>query len=151
MSLYSGLKQKSNAKIIYLTTNLCAAHRLDLIKQMDILLKKNREDEGEKLICISTKLIEAGVDLDFDLVYRAAAGLDSLIQSDGRCNSEGKRIIGGVKVKGKCFSFKLFEEDLSRLPEIAEAQNAFLYAMRQVQENDGNFNPNEIKDIYFNQ
>lgn len=151
LSLYSGLKQKSNAKIIYLTTNLCAAHRLDLIKQMDILLKKNREDEGEKLICISTKLIEAGVDLDFDLVYRAAAGLDSLIQSAGRCNREGKRIIGGVKVKGKCFSFKLFEEDLSRLPEIAEAQNAFLYAMRQVQENDGNFNPNEIKDIYFNQ
>ena len=52
---------------------------------------------GEKITVISTSLIEAGVDLDFRAVYREIAGIDSILQSAGRCNREGK--------KDNCFTY----------------------------------------------
>lgn len=51
---------------------------------------------GEKITVISTSLVEAGVDLDFDVVYREIAGLDSILQSGGRCNREGRKEFGDV-------------------------------------------------------
>ena len=55
------------------------------------------DKEQQKLICVSTKLVEAGVDIDFDLVYRSLAGID-IIQCGGRCNREGRKL-----TKGKLF------------------------------------------------
>ena len=57
-----------------------------------------RLHDGKECRVISTSLIEAGVDVDFPEVYRALAGLDSIIQSGGRCNREGKRSPGESKV-----------------------------------------------------
>ena len=51
---------------------------------------------GEKVYVVSTTLIEAGVDLDFQTVFREMAGLDSILQSGGRCNREGKHSNGDV-------------------------------------------------------
>lgn len=135
-------------ELVYLTTNLCARHRLDIIQRVKKQLEENREGDHHRILCIATQLVEAGVDLDFDLVYRGAAGLDSLIQSAGRCNREGKRMRDGKKVKGKCFAYRLFEEDLSRLPEIKEAQEAFLDIMLDAAE-DGLFYPEELKREYY--
>jgi CRISPR-associated endonuclease/helicase Cas3 len=78
---------------IHLSTLLCGAHRHDYILQIKRALKA-----GQTMRVISTQLIEAGVDVDFPVVYRAFAGLDSIIQVGGRCNREGKLDMGLVKV-----------------------------------------------------
>lgn len=75
-----------DVRVEYLTTNLCAEHRSDKIASIKEILQ-NRQ---EKIIVISTNLIEAGVDISFECVYRSMAGLDSLAQTAGRCNRNGE-------------------------------------------------------------
>ena len=79
--------------IYHLSTNLTVQHRSEKIEEICHRLKK-----GKKTIVISTSLIEAGVDLDFNTVYRENAGLDNILQAGGRCNREGKLSLGNVYV-----------------------------------------------------
>ena len=78
-------EEHPEVEVVYLTTNQCAANRLDIIAQLKTKLLQNRNEKTHhKLICISTQLVEAGVDLDFDVVFRSMAGIDSIIQCAGR-------------------------------------------------------------------
>ena len=72
----------------FLSTDMCPAHRLDVITTIRNALE-NRIESQQPIICISTQLIEAGVDISFDCVIRALAGFDSIIQVAGRCNRHG--------------------------------------------------------------
>lgn len=75
----------------HLSTLMCAAHREAVIETI-----RRRLKNGTTCRVVSTQLIEAGVDLDFPVVFRASCGLDSLTQAAGRCNREGKLEIGEV-------------------------------------------------------
>ena len=77
----------------HLSAMMCAEHRSEVIKAI-----RNHLENGDPTRVISTQLIEAGIDLDFPVVYRAMAGLDSIVQAGGRCNREGKQDRGQVVV-----------------------------------------------------
>lgn len=86
---------------LHLSANMCAQHRTKIIEQIKERLRQRRNGDQRPLRVISTQLIEAGVDVDFPVVYRAMAGLDSIAQSAGRCNREGN-----LKGRGKVIVFK---------------------------------------------
>lgn len=90
--LYYLLQNRTNRSCYHLSTNMCAKHRLDIIGK----IKTNINDEP--LVCVSTQLIEAGVDLDFNRVIRSYSGIDSIVQASGRCNREGKKDKGIVEL-----------------------------------------------------
>lgn len=97
--LYEFLKKDFKDEIIFLSTHIIPKERLKRIKE----LKSHK-----KRIAVSTQLVEAGVDIDFDIVYRDFAPFDSLNQSAGRCNREGK------KEKGNFYIIKLFDNKNNR-------------------------------------
>ncbi len=72
------------AGTIHLSASMCGEHRSRVIANV-----KNRLMRGESVRVVSTQLVEAGVDIDFPVVYRAFTGLSSIAQSAGRCNREG--------------------------------------------------------------
>lgn len=76
---------------LHLSALMCGAHRKAVIGTIKARLKAKREGQDlQPLRVVSTQLVEAGVDIDFPVVYRALAGLDSIAQAAGRCNREGR-------------------------------------------------------------
>jgi len=78
---------------LHLSAAMCGAHRAKVIADIKVRL----QDQVPTRV-VSTQLVEAGVDVDFPIVYRALAGLDSIAQAAGRCNREGKQDRGRVVV-----------------------------------------------------
>ncbi len=78
-----------NVEVYFLSSNLCPAHRKTIIKKIKHNLKIKKD-----IICVSTQLIEAGVDISFETTVRALAGLDSIAQASGRANRNGENING---------------------------------------------------------
>lgn len=99
LEFYNYTRESGNwEKKYHLSTSMCPTHRKGVIKNVrdDLEAKK-------KILVVSTQLIEAGVDFDFPVVFRAMAPLEAVIQSAGRCNREGN--LGDLG--GKVFLFKL--------------------------------------------
>ncbi|MFH2058776.1 MAG: CRISPR-associated helicase Cas3' [Pseudomonadota bacterium] len=95
---------------VFLTTDLCPAHRLNILER----LRKNLDSKTKRLtLCVSTQLIEAGVDVSFACVIRAKAGMESIIQAAGRCNRNKEN-----PIPQSVFVVDVQNEMLSRLPEI---------------------------------
>lgn len=91
--IYNRMLDKENT--LHLSRMMCPRHLSENIA----LIKKRLEDESCKVIrVISTQLIEAGVDIDFPVVFRQEAGLDSILQAAGRCNREGNQLLGTTYV-----------------------------------------------------
>ncbi|MBE0508181.1 MAG: CRISPR-associated helicase Cas3' [Marinospirillum sp.] len=98
--LYRRCAEKVNdSHLFHLSTNQCPRHRKILL-----YLIKKRLKYGKPVLCISTQLIEAGVDVDFASVIRFLAGLDSIAQAAGRCNRNGRlKDDEGNLIKGQVF------------------------------------------------
>ena len=86
LALYRAASAVRLDGLVHLSTRRCAADRRGVIEDV-----KARLESGMPCRVISTSLIEAGVDVDFPLVWRAKAGLDQVVQAAGRCNREGRR------------------------------------------------------------
>jgi CRISPR-associated endonuclease/helicase Cas3 len=97
--LYRKLEAAGGARLYHLTTSMCPAHRRASLQEIrERLDALHRRENDQRIVCVSTQLIEAGVDVDFGSVIRFEAGLDSIAQAAGRCNRNGAREKGLVHV-----------------------------------------------------
>jgi CRISPR-associated endonuclease/helicase Cas3 len=112
--------------LVHLSTHMCPAHRLHVLDAMKSSLNKR-----EPVLCVSTQLIEAGVDIDFAAVIRDLAGLDSIAQAAGRCNRNGIRDSGRVHI------VKLAAPLPKTLEEIACARNNALRILNDWKDKNG--------------
>lgn len=119
MELYLALKKERPREIFHLSTDMCAEHRMTTLNVV-----KKRLDEKQPTLCVSTQLIEAGVDIDFHVVIRFLAGLDSIAQAAGRCNRNGSLEKGRVHIVAPK------QENLSYLPDIARGKQAAARVLR---------------------
>ncbi|MGV8168325.1 MAG: CRISPR-associated helicase Cas3' [Alkaliphilus sp.] len=92
-ALYLLAKDQLNVGVYHLSTLMHAVHRREVLKNIKADL-----DSNKNIVVISTSLIEAGVDIDFPIVMRSIAGMDSIIQAGGRSNREGKLKAGTVMI-----------------------------------------------------
>jgi len=91
--LQSKLKDEDKTSLFHLSSAMCAEHRLHVIGKMHDPREGSirwRLQNNKPCRVVSTQLVEAGVDLDFPLLYRALAPLDSIVQAAGRCNRENR-------------------------------------------------------------
>ena len=142
---YEELKRRNENKkhkIFYLSTNLCPAHRKKIIKVIKSLLEHKKS-----VICVSTQLIEAGIDISFEGVVRHLAGLDSVAQATGRGNRHGE---GDIKFS---YIINLRDERLGNLKEIELGEKHTAEILNEYRKNEEKFDkdllsPTAIKRYY---
>ncbi|MDI3537169.1 MAG: CRISPR-associated endonuclease/helicase Cas3 [Epulopiscium sp.] len=133
INLYQRILKEINSKnVFHLSTSMCPAHRIKVLDRIKTLLKNN-----EQCICVSTQLIEAGVDVDFGCVIRYLAGIDSIAQAAGRCNRNGKHKIRKVYIVNPN------EEIIDSLQEIKEGKLVTLRILNEMKNPENNL-PNDF-------
>lgn len=113
--LFRALKAMGVEGVRHLSAAMCAEHRSAVLAGIRADLAA-----GRPCRVVSTQLVEAGVDVDFPLVLRAMAGLDSIAQSAGRCNREGRLAEGGTVVVFESERRNRRMADLNRRRDAAE-------------------------------
>jgi len=93
LRLFQELREKGVEGCFHLSTSMCPAHRKAVLEEIHRRLVK-----GEPCRLVSTQCVEAGVDLDFPIVYRALGPLDAIAQAAGRCNRHGSLRMATVRV-----------------------------------------------------
>lgn len=116
--LFSNIKMGMNVSvpIYHLSAAMCTAHRKEVVQSMKARLCN---EKPLQTICISTQVIEAGVDISFNCVIRLQAGMDNIVQAAGRCNRNGEN--NNLEL---VYIVKLIGEKLNRLKEIERAKIA---------------------------
>lgn len=137
--------KRDGIEAFHLSTGMCPAHRKQVLATI-----RRKLDDKEPILCVSTQLIEAGVDVSFRAVIRMLAGLDSIAQAAGRCNRHGGPELGHVFVVNPA------EENLEYLKDIAvgkEKSNQVLDDFNSdaaKYDNDDRIGPKMLKWYYQN-
>ena len=122
----------------HLSAGMCTAHRKSVLSEIKERLKLKQRD---KILCISTQVIEAGVDISFDAVIRLCAGLDSIVQAAGRCNRNGEgRPDAPVWIVDCC------DENLTVLKDISDAKEATQSLIYSFEKEAGRFDSDLSSD-----
>jgi len=108
-SIYLQCEQLSNVETYHLSTFMCPTHRMAVLNRVKVRLR-----DKKPVICVSTQLIEAGVDISFGSVIRFLAGLDSIAQAAGRCNRHNEM----YPKRGEVIILNPAEEKIERLVDI---------------------------------
>lgn len=132
-TIYHLCKELTAIPVYHLSTSMCPAHRKAILAEV-----RERLAKQEPTLCISTQLIEAGVDVDFGAVIRFTAGLDSIAQAAGRCNRNGIREIGVVHVVNPQ------DESLGMLPDIRVGRDKAERVLDDYEANPDQFGNNRI-------
>ena len=136
--------QLDKHEVFHLSTDMCPAHRKE-----ELATVRARLLEGLPTLCVSTQLIEAGVDVDFGVVIRYLAGLDSIAQAAGRCNRNGRPAPGIVHIVNP----RPEDERLDSLPDIDEGRKIAMrvlddYAQDPERYAHNIFGPAALDDFY---
>jgi CRISPR-associated endonuclease/helicase Cas3 len=142
--MYEHLKAIKTVKVYHLSTNMCPDHRLKVLQEIEDRLAPHN---NQPTICVSTQLIEAGIDIDFGTVVRYLAGLDSIAQAAGRCNRHGMRPNGNVYIVNPA------NENITNLKDISEGKDIAERILRDYQNNPEQFDhdilgPAAMKQYY---
>ena len=137
--LFDALKPllPADCPLFCLTTYLCQQHRGDVLNRIT-----KRLEDGQPLVCISTQLIEAGVDLSFDCVVRDLAGLPSIAQAAGRCNRHGETDCRPV------YLIECAGENLDKLPEIYDGREITRTLLAQLPGDADLLSP-QVMEMYY--
>lgn len=117
-------------RLFHLSTNMCPKHRKEVLNEI-----KRFHSANKRFICVSTQLIEAGVDISFPVVFRALAGLDSIIQAAGRCNRNAEREEGLVYI----FNISQTEEKVASIEDIKYGQAVMHGLLNEYRNNPQSF------------
>ena len=112
--IFAVVRERWSGDLFHLSTAMCMQHRIETLSKIHIALE-NRA----RVICVSTQLVEAGVDFSFGCVIRVSAGMDNVVQAAGRCNRNSE-----YARRCPVYIVKICGENLNRLPEIQQAQQA---------------------------
>ena len=115
-TLFHLLEDGGDFALFQLSAAMCVQHRRDTLERVRASL-----EAGQRTVCVSTQVIEAGVDISFASVIRLTAGMDSVIQAAGRCNRNGE---AGPGVLAPVYLIGERNEQLGRLPDIQRGKNA---------------------------
>ncbi len=129
-ALYHGLAEQCDSQAVWhLSAGMCSAHRTDVLEQIRSNLKA-----GNPCRVISTQVIEAGVDVDFPVVFRAMAGLDSIVQAAGRCNRNGKQPSGDVFIFETDQAGKEIQRQAQTTREVASCHHDDLFSLEAIEQ-----------------
>lgn len=132
--IYQQCKQIESVKTFHLSTHMCPAHRMAVLEQVKACLS-----DKKPIICVSTQLIEAGVDISFGSVIRYLAGLDSIAQAAGRCNRHRER-----STLGDVLIINPSEENIDRLEDIRIGKEKAERLLGEFNDNPERFGNNRI-------
>lgn len=122
---------------VHLSTLMCPMHRKEILRWVKAWLKKKR-----RVCCVSTALIEAGINVSFPVVIRSLAGIPSMIQAAGRCNRNCEADMGTV------YLWNLTEERLGRLPDIQKGKEISMSLLSNMGNPDELGDPEMIKKYF---